>query len=329
VVIDGNPNRGSQLTGALRGLGYETVLETEGDLGFLAAGETADVELVMVSHAHDRGTWSLVDILTSLKNDGRTANLPVYVYGPLGQEIRHPNLTADFPAVKFLVQPVDSATLEKLLGDRPAKLSDADRLGYARESATLLARIAAMPRSRLAADLSAVEPSLTFALNQPATSLATSTALGDVPTPNAQRSLADIALDPARPIVLRQSSAAQLAHSIRRFGPLVAADQELQLAALAQAERDPQLQTALQSAVAALRAHAPARKAGSRPLAQPASLAPTVGPGLETRPTTPAPAVPAAPLVPATPATSEPAATPTAPVLPAAPAAPERVNEQP
>jgi hypothetical protein len=320
VVIDGNPNRGSQLTGALRGLGYETVIETEGDLGFLAAAETADVELVMVSHAHDRGAWGLIDILTNLKNDGRTANLPVYVYGPLGQEIRHPNLTADFPAVKFLVQPVDSATLEKLLGGRPAKLSDADRLGYAREAARLLARIASAPRSPLAADLSAIEPQLTFALYQPATSLAASTALGDVPSPNAQRSLADTALDPAQPIELRRSSAAQLTRSIRRFGPLVAADQELRLAALARADGDPQLQTALQSAVAALRAHAAARRTGSRPLTQRAGLEPTVAPGAETTLATPASA---------TPATPETTATPAAPLPPARPAAPEPANEQP
>ncbi|MGO9599766.1 MAG: HEAT repeat domain-containing protein [Isosphaeraceae bacterium] len=311
VVIDGNPNRGSQLSGALRGLGYETVLETEGDLGFLAAAETADVELVMVSLAQDRGAWSLIDVLTNLKNDGRTASLPVYVYGPLGQEIRHPNLTADFPAVKFLVQPVDSATLEKLLGGRPAKLSEADRLGYAREAATLLARIATAPRSPLAADLSAVEPALTFALNQPATSLAASTALGDVPSPDAQRSLADAAIDPARPIELRQSSAAQLARSIRRFGPLVSADQETQLAALARAEGETQLQTALQTVVAALQARVPARKIGRSPVSLPAGPETGVAPGAETRPTIPAPAAPPAP------------------VVPAAPAAPETTNVQP
>jgi hypothetical protein len=329
VVIDGNANRGGQLSGALRGLGYETVLEIEGDLGFLAAAETADVELVMVSLAHDRGAWSLIDILTNLKNDGRTANLPVYVYGPLDQEIHHPNLTADFPAVKFLVQPTDSATLEKLLGGRPAKHSDAERLSHAGEAATLLARIAATPRSPFAADLSAVEPALAFALNQPATSLAASTALGDVPSPNAQRSLADAALDPARPIELRRSSAAQLAHSIRRFGPLVAADQELRLVALTQAEADPQLQTALQSTVAALRAHAPARKRGSRPLALPADPAPALAPETEPRPTTPQSAAPAAPAMTTAPAAHVMPAAPAAFEALTAPAAPDTVNVQP
>ena len=57
VVIDGNPNRGNQLAGSLKALGYETVLETSGDQGFRAAADSADVEIVVVSHA--QATWSL------------------------------------------------------------------------------------------------------------------------------------------------------------------------------------------------------------------------------------------------------------------------------
>ena len=69
-------------------------------------------------------------------------------------------------------------------GGRPARLSDAERAGYAREAAALLARIASQPKSPLAADLTAAEPALAVALSQPGTSLAASTALGDVPEPD-------------------------------------------------------------------------------------------------------------------------------------------------
>ena len=121
VVIDGNPNRGNQLAGSLKALGYEPVLETSGDQGFRAAADSADVEIVVVSHAQAHGAWNLIDILTNLKSDARTANLPVYIYGPLERERDRSSLLASFPAAKFLVQPVSAAILATLLGGRPAK----------------------------------------------------------------------------------------------------------------------------------------------------------------------------------------------------------------
>ena len=257
VVIDGNPNRGGQLAGLLKALGYETVLETSGDQGFRAAADSVDVELVVVSHAQAHGAWNLIDILTNLKSDARTANLPVYIYGPLKLERDRFGLLASFPGTRFLVQPVSAAILERLLGGRPAKLTAAERAGYANEAALLLARIAGQPKSPYAADLSASEPALTIALSQPETSQAASSALGDVPNEDAQQSLADVVLDPSRPAELRRASASQLARSIQRFGPLVSAEQEAQLAAEFRAETDPQFRAALGTVVAALRAKSP------------------------------------------------------------------------
>ena len=50
VVIDGNPNRGSQLAGFLINLGYDSELELTGNQGFRAAAESADVELILISY---------------------------------------------------------------------------------------------------------------------------------------------------------------------------------------------------------------------------------------------------------------------------------------
>ncbi len=257
LVIDSNQARGSQLIGSLRSLGYETIMEPRGDLGFRAAAETADVELVLVGYALDRGTsWDLTDTLTNLKSDARTSDLPVYVYGPLDLEVNRPNLLLDFPGVKFLVQPMSPETLEKLIGGRPSKFNDSERASYAQQAASLLAQITEQPRSPFAPDLKAAESALMIALSQPGTSLAASTALGDVPDPNAQRSLADVVLDPSRPADLRLNSASRLARSIKRFGPLVSADQEARLAAAFSSEADPQFRSALGSAVTALRSWA-------------------------------------------------------------------------
>jgi hypothetical protein len=284
VVIDGNAARGSNVAGQLKALGYETVLELEGDQGFLAAAETADVELVLVSHDLFRGSWNLIDTLTNLTTDARTAKLPVYVYGPRNLEVTRASLPTSFPGVKFLVQPLDPVTLERLLGGRPARLSDAERARYAREATTLLARVATQPESPMAADLDAAEPALAAALNTPETSLAAATALGDVPAATAQRSLADAVLDPARSIELRRTAADRLAHSIRRFGPLVAADQEVRLADDSRSDReaDARLRASLGAVVRNLRAVAPKPWRGAPPAAT--SPAPAVAPATPVRP---------------------------------------------
>jgi hypothetical protein len=275
VVIDGNAARGSNVSGLLKALGYETVLELEGDEGFLAAAETADVELVLVSHDLFRGSWNLIDALTNLTTDARTAKLPVYVYGPRNLDVTRASLLTSFPGVKFVVQPLDPVTLERLMGGRPVRLSDAERARYAREATALLARVATQPDSPMAADLPEAEPALAAALNTPETSLAAATALGDVPAATAQRSLADAVLDPARPIELRRAAADRLARSIRRFGPLVAADQEVRLAADSRPdqETDARLRASLAAVVENLRAVAPKpwRGASPAPAAVPAS----------------------------------------------------------
>ena len=82
-----------------------------------------------------------------------------------------------------------------------------------------------------------------------------------MPEPSAQRSLADVVLDPSRPVELRRTAAARLARSIQRFGPLVSADQETRLAAEVRPgeEADPQLRASLATVVGNLRAVAPKR----------------------------------------------------------------------
>jgi hypothetical protein len=288
VVIDGNPNRGSQLTGSLKELGYETVLETSGDRGFQAAVNSADVELVAVSYAQAHGAWNLIDILTNLKSDARTATLPVYIYGPLNLEQDRFNLLDSFPGARFLVQPMTAPILESLLGGRPAKFGKADRAAYAREATLLLARIAGQPKSPYLPDLVTSEPALTLALNQPETSQAASIALEAVPDQDAQQSLAAVVLDPSRPGELRRDSASRLARSIQRFGPLVAADQEAQLDTQYRQETDPQFRAALGLAIASLRKSSQAPRQAARPsqFAQP------------TETLVPAPTLPAATLQP-------------------------------
>ena len=260
VVIDANPTRGSQLAGLLLSLGYDSELELSGTKGFIAAAETADVELILISFDLFGSGWSLNDTLANLSADSRTAAIPVFVYGPINVQYKRPNLDHDYPGIRFLVQPTDAATLQLQLKGLPAPLADTERTGYARESATLLARIASEQKSGpLAADLTAAEPALAVALGDGSTAPAAAIALAEVPDPDAQRSLCALVLDPSQPPALRNQSASQVVHSIRRFGPLVTAEQEAQLVTSLQEETDADVRINLLTIVRALRPKLPDR----------------------------------------------------------------------
>ena len=252
VVIDSNPTRGSQLAGFLISLGYDSELESSGANGFRAAAESVDVELILISYDLFRTGWGLNDTLTNLGADSRTATIPVFIYGPLDVQYKRPNLDHDYPGIKFLVQPVNAEMLLLQLKGLPARLSKAERTGYAIEAVTILARIATERKGPLTADLTAVEPVLALALNAVQTAPAAVTALGDVPNPDAQRSLADLVFDPSQAPAIRKQCASELVRSIRRFGRLITADQEAKLAMAIREETDPEARADLLTILRAL-----------------------------------------------------------------------------
>ena len=268
VVIDSNPTRGSQLAGLLLALGYDSELELSGAKGFVATTETADVELILISFDLFRAGWSLSDTLANLQADSRTAAIPVFIYGPLDVQYKRPNLDLDYPGIKFLVQPIDAPTLLQQLTGLPAPLGEAERAGYAREAAQLLAQIATQRQEGpLTPDLTAAEPALAISLGDAGTASPAATALGEVPDPDAQRSLMALVLDPAQGPAIRQQSASQVVHSIRRFGPLVTAGQEAQLMTSVREELNPDMRAELVKIVRALRP--PRIPASAKPLASP------------------------------------------------------------
>ena len=282
VVIDGNPNRGSQLAGFLINLGYDSEVELTGSRGFTAAAESADVELILISYDLFRTGWGVHDTLTNLSADSRTRAIPIFIYGPLDVQYKRPNLAYDYPGIKFVVQPADPEMLKKQLTGLPAPFSDQERVGYAQEASALLARIATDRQGPLAASLTTVEAALSVALFRAQTSAAAATVLADIPDPDAQRSLAAVALDPSQPVDLRKQSASRLAHSIKRFGPLISASQESRLAATVAEETDPNLRPELLAVVDALR-HAP--QAGSQET-PPSPVPATPAAGVDTPATT-------------------------------------------
>jgi hypothetical protein len=259
LVIDSNPARGSQLAGFLTNLGYDAELEGTGPEGFSAATESADVELVLVSFDLFRAAWSLSDTLAHFKADARTKALPIFVYGPLNVQYIRPNLDHDYPGIRFIVQPGDASLLQKQLKTIPSTFSIEERSASAQEATELLAQIASSDKGPLTANLSAAEPALSVALNRDASAISAAAALSRIPSPNAQRSLAAVVVDPSRRVDLRQKAAVELVANIQRFGPLVTADQEAQLSTIANTEIDQDLRTGIATVTYALRARSYAR----------------------------------------------------------------------
>jgi len=183
VVIDGNTARGGQLVGHLKAIGYDGVLTRTGSEGFQAAAETADVELVIIDAHMISGAWRLIDTVSNLRADARTAGIPIYIVGPLTLQYALDSTLQNYPGVKFLVTPSTPELLKQQLGNRPSEFTEEERVAYANEAASLLARIASSPGSPFESDLRQVEPALSLALNTPATSQSVSAVMGMCPTP--------------------------------------------------------------------------------------------------------------------------------------------------
>lgn len=264
VVIDGNPNRGSQVVGFLKTLGYDAQLAPTGEAGFRIAAEVADVELITIDPDLVQGSWRLLDTLANLRADAHTAGIPIFLVGPLALRDAVAAKLESFPDVKYLVTPTESTLFKRqidhaLAGLRARPLSAAERTAYASQAANLLSQIATTSGSPFEGDLSMAVPSLSIAFNTPATAMPAATALGDLPRVEAQRDLADTVLNPSKPADLRLAAAAQLIKSVRRFGPLLVKGQEQRLVALLDTEPDPAIQKALSDVAEALKPKVTAR----------------------------------------------------------------------
>ena len=129
VVIDANPNRGSQLAGFLINLGYDSELEVTGSRGFVAATTVADVELILISYDLFGTGWGLSDTLANLQADSRTAAIPIFIYGPTQRSVQASQpRERDYPGIRYLVQPVDAAMLKRQI-EIALGLGNAERAG--------------------------------------------------------------------------------------------------------------------------------------------------------------------------------------------------------
>lgn len=258
VIIDGLELRANTVASILREYGYDALTSTRGDRGFRLASDSADVEAIFIGVSQLHGSWLVGDTVRNLRADASTAGIPIIVYGALRTRDRIGDLLTSYPRISFTVTPVDAKGFRPIfdremgrMGVRP--LTPAERAGYAEAATSLLATITMRPGSPLNANVTVAEPSLAIALTNPASSLAASVALADVPNADAQRSLADVVLGGGGELPLRLRAADSLARSIQRFGPLVTRDHENQFVAAFDGAKDPVVRSALANIIGALR----------------------------------------------------------------------------
>ena len=181
------------------------------------------------------------------------------VYGPLGFDDKLGGLVLDSERTSYVVTPTDpnafGPVLErelKRLGARP--ISPEAATAYAQQAAAALTIIGGEPGNPFEQNLSLAAEPLTRALNGPPqlASLA-ALALGNVPGAEAQRDLANRAIDPSVDPAVQGPATTALVRSLQRFGPLLENDQEKALLSSFDQAADPARRQALSQVIGALK----------------------------------------------------------------------------
>jgi hypothetical protein len=218
----------------------------------VTAAQSTDVELILISFDLFGQGWALRDTLANLKADSRTTAIPIIIYGPLDFPFRRPNQDRDYPAMRLLVQPVDSTMLQRQIKTLPLVLGGVERARYAHEPTDLLIQVAKARNSPRVVGLSAAKPALTGALSRAQTKRGATTAICHLPDPDAPRSLANSILDPFRPTSLRSQSTTEFVHCIQPIDRLISASQEARVASMLHEDGDSELHDDLESIIRAL-----------------------------------------------------------------------------
>jgi len=84
LIADPSLDRGTGLMGMVRALGAESQLATTGEAAFASASSEAPPDFILMNVGI--GRWGLTETLMNLRNDVRTANIPVVLFGPPAAE---------------------------------------------------------------------------------------------------------------------------------------------------------------------------------------------------------------------------------------------------
>jgi CheY-like chemotaxis protein len=208
-----------ELAGLTNALGFQTETATNGRQFFAAAAESPDTELILISARINHP--SAVELVQQLREDPRTANVPICVMAELDERGFAEQAMGRFPGVFVELRPPSLAEMKRiaargaqLAGDRlvPAKL----RQKQAVQALDWLAALAPLPPE--IANVRHYEPAIERTLYSPLTSTHAAAVMAQLATPSSQRALLDLASIGAQPLDVRKAAGAAFRQSVRQFG---------------------------------------------------------------------------------------------------------------
>jgi len=246
VVIEPNTTRSQLLVSQLDGFGYKALIAQTGREGFRLAAESANVAIVVVNA--NCADWALSETIVNLRADQRTASAPIVILGAATSQTKLEAMAARHQAMTFLDESLVADSLARTLRQfieryNPA-LSQRERSEQRGLAAYWLAHLAETNAPARTA-LSAAEPGLANAVDDPRLMSDALSALSRIPTTSAQGRLLQIILTATRPPESRELAAVQLAAHMQRHGVLLESGQRDELLKVSEGEIPPALATAL------------------------------------------------------------------------------------
>ena len=253
VVIDPNLLRGSQTSGLFNAVGLRGIQSPTGMEGFAQAVERGDIELAVLHPNTIR--WELTDTIANLRNDSRTASLPIVIYGPTSLRNKLNFFTEQYQNVAFIDEALTSNDLIRQLDPFLAQISPppltVEQRG--RQIKEALKWMQVMANSPDIFDISAAEASLSGAANDPELADTAIQVLATISTPSVQSRLLSLTTAPAVDASTRNIAAQELGRHIQRVGNKLSNTDLEAISMAATSETDPRVQSSLMGVLGALK----------------------------------------------------------------------------
>jgi tetratricopeptide (TPR) repeat protein len=256
LVVDAQESSANAVAAALRNLGYTVILDASLSGGLTKArGETAGVDVLFL--ASDIAEPDLAQALAQVRGEFRFAALPVLVIVKPGDRERvralaraEAKLGEVAPGVSDEALSAEMARVARATGAPP--MSPESGLALAIEAADVLHGLA-LTQNQLFA-LSDVQAALLAALRttDPTLRLRVASVLGFLPAGDAQRALAQIALDASEPGPNRIAMFGALAEAAKQSGNHLDSELVQRLISAVESETDLAIRTAASQALGAL-----------------------------------------------------------------------------
>lgn len=251
LIVDPNLEEARELGTFVNEQGYSPIITRTGREGFRTAAETTGIAFIIV-HANI-ADWALTQTLANLRADGRTAFLPIIVYGPEDVRSATARLIARTGNALFVsespaAQSFWDQAMPFLQRLKAPPLSDQLRQDFRAVATYWLAELASTTGSQVL-NLADAEAAVAPLIQDDELAPNVLIVLERTATASAQTQLANFIGTVQLPIETRVRAAQALVSHVRRFGLLLSSDDVAAINAAWSTEEDPALRGTLAAVV--------------------------------------------------------------------------------